>query len=419
MWLGTYERDYPRARVLVRGLREIGVEVVEHHRPVWERQRHKAGAFLRPGAARAARACGYARAWGGLAPRGRPRAAAWTPSWPATRPSRTPCRPGAWPGPGGCPLVVDMMISLADTLAGDRGRAGPRDRRGAGRRRPPLAAARRPGDGRHRGGRRLARGALRRAARADRGGPGGRRARAASRPCPSPTARRTPSSTASWPRSTASRRCSRRRAGPGVAAAAADRRRAARALARGRARAATARAGLAWERWVPYERLGAEVARRGDLPRRVRHERQGRAGGAEQGVAGDGRRPAGGDRPTPRPRARSWTDGAHRPAGAARRRPPRWPAALRAPGGRRGPARRRSGAAARARLPRQRGAPAAVATRAAGRARIASNLRRDGATDRPRPRLGRARPSCSAPATTTARRSSCAGCCPRCPARPC
>ena len=47
-WVGTYERDYPRTRVLVEGLRAHGVEVTEHHRPVWERTRHKAGGFLSP-----------------------------------------------------------------------------------------------------------------------------------------------------------------------------------------------------------------------------------------------------------------------------------------------------------------------------------------------------------------------------------
>ena len=121
MWLGTYERDYPRARVLVRGLREIGVEVVEHHRPLWERRRHKAGAFLGPGPlARAG--LGYARAWGGLAREvaregrvdavvaGYPAQPDAVPAWCVARARRVP-------------LVVDMMISLVDTLAGDRGRA--------------------------------------------------------------------------------------------------------------------------------------------------------------------------------------------------------------------------------------------------------------------------------------------------------
>ncbi len=122
MWLGTYERDYPRARVLIEGLREDGVEVVERHRPVWERERHKAGAFLRP--LPLARAGGrFAAAWAGLAVEGarEPGVDAIVAGYPA-QPDAVP----AW-----CvararrvPLVVDMMISLADTLAGDRGRAG-------------------------------------------------------------------------------------------------------------------------------------------------------------------------------------------------------------------------------------------------------------------------------------------------------
>jgi glycosyltransferase involved in cell wall biosynthesis len=122
MWLGTYEREYPRARVLVEGLREIGVEVVERHRPVWERERHKAGAFLRP--LPLARTLGrFAGAWSGLAVEGarepgvdaivagylaQPDA---LPAWCVARARRVA-------------LVVDMMISLADTLACDRGRAG-------------------------------------------------------------------------------------------------------------------------------------------------------------------------------------------------------------------------------------------------------------------------------------------------------
>jgi glycosyltransferase involved in cell wall biosynthesis len=122
MWLGTYERDYPRARVLIRGLPEVGVEVVERHRPVWERERHKAGAFLRP--LPLARAGGrFAAAWAALAAEGarEPDVDAVVAGYPA-QPDALP----AW-----CvararrvPLVVDMMISLSDTLAGDRGRAG-------------------------------------------------------------------------------------------------------------------------------------------------------------------------------------------------------------------------------------------------------------------------------------------------------
>jgi glycosyltransferase involved in cell wall biosynthesis len=122
MWLGTYERDYPRGRVLIDGLRETGVDVVERHRPVWERERHKAGAFLRP--LPLARTLGrFAGAWGALAVDGarEPAVDAIVAGYPA-QPDALP----AW-----CvararrvPLVVDMMISLADTLGGDRGRAG-------------------------------------------------------------------------------------------------------------------------------------------------------------------------------------------------------------------------------------------------------------------------------------------------------
>lgn len=123
-WLGTYERDYPRTRVLVDGLRANGLRVTERHRPVWERTRHKAGGFLRPG--RLARAgASYARAWGSLAlgeardpgpvdvvVAGYPAQPDALPAWAVARARRAR-------------LVVDMMVSLADTLGGDRGRAGP------------------------------------------------------------------------------------------------------------------------------------------------------------------------------------------------------------------------------------------------------------------------------------------------------
>ena len=64
-WVGTYERDYPRTRVLVEGLRAHGVEVTEHHRPVWERTRHKAGGFLSPRGLAGA-GLTHAGAWAGL-----------------------------------------------------------------------------------------------------------------------------------------------------------------------------------------------------------------------------------------------------------------------------------------------------------------------------------------------------------------
>ena len=122
MWLGTYERDYPRTRVLVAGLRERGVEVVECHRPVWERTRHKADGFLRPGPLAAAGGR-YLAAWASLplAARRAGGADALVAGYPA-QPDAVPAHLAA--RARGAPLVVDMMISLLDTLGGDRGRAG-------------------------------------------------------------------------------------------------------------------------------------------------------------------------------------------------------------------------------------------------------------------------------------------------------
>lgn len=140
-WVGTYERDYPRTRVLVEGLRAHGVQVVERHRPVWERTRHKAGGFLAPG--RLARAgAAYAGAWGSLAlgelrdrapldavVAGYPAQPDAVPAWALARARRAR-------------LVVDMMISLVDTLGDDRGRAGGAARRAlAAADRAALAAA--------------------------------------------------------------------------------------------------------------------------------------------------------------------------------------------------------------------------------------------------------------------------------------
>ena len=44
LYFGTYERDYPRNAEVIACLRHAGVEVVERHASVWERQRHKYGA---------------------------------------------------------------------------------------------------------------------------------------------------------------------------------------------------------------------------------------------------------------------------------------------------------------------------------------------------------------------------------------
>lgn len=124
-WVGTYERDYPRTRVLVEGLRAHGVAVTERHRPVWERTRHKAGGFLTPRRLAGA-GLAYAAAWGGLLVD-----EAWHPGHVDAVIAGYPAQPDAVPAwlvarAHRALLVVDMMVSLSDTLAGDRARVNGR-----------------------------------------------------------------------------------------------------------------------------------------------------------------------------------------------------------------------------------------------------------------------------------------------------
>ncbi len=122
MWLGTYERSYSRTRVLVEGLRELGVEVVQCHRPLWELTRHKAGGFLSP--RRLPRTgARFALAWAELLREQRrlgpvDAIVAGYPAQPDV-PLAALCARAR-----GVPLVVDAMISLGDTLSGDRARVG-------------------------------------------------------------------------------------------------------------------------------------------------------------------------------------------------------------------------------------------------------------------------------------------------------
>jgi glycosyltransferase involved in cell wall biosynthesis len=122
MWMGTYESDYPRTRVLLAGLRELGVDVIECHQPVWELTRHKAGKFLSPSRLPAT-AARFSGAWASLALKQRRLGPvdALVAGYPAQLDA---------PFAGTCarirrvPLVVDAMISLSDTLLGDRQRVG-------------------------------------------------------------------------------------------------------------------------------------------------------------------------------------------------------------------------------------------------------------------------------------------------------
>lgn len=47
-FFGTYERDYPRNRTLVEGLKRAGWQVLECHVPLWEKERDKSGWYLGP-----------------------------------------------------------------------------------------------------------------------------------------------------------------------------------------------------------------------------------------------------------------------------------------------------------------------------------------------------------------------------------
>lgn len=124
MWLGTYERDYARTRVLVSGMHELGVDVVECHRPLWELTRHKAGSFLSPRQLPAS-AARFAAAWVALsrAERHVPHVDAVVAGYPAQPDAPFVAHVARRRG---VPFVVDAMISLADTLSGDRARVGSR-----------------------------------------------------------------------------------------------------------------------------------------------------------------------------------------------------------------------------------------------------------------------------------------------------
>jgi len=128
LWLGTYEADYPRGRVLRAGLRALGHEVVECHVPVWERTRHKAGGFLALGplAVTGGRA---GVAWTRL--RARERDVGPVDAVVAGYPAQADVLgASAAARRRGVPLVVDLMIAMSDTLGGDRGRVGALGTRG-------------------------------------------------------------------------------------------------------------------------------------------------------------------------------------------------------------------------------------------------------------------------------------------------
>ena len=109
LYFGTYERDYPRNSQVIAALRDADVEVVERHVSVWDHQRHKLSVGLR-GIGRLARA--EARlAWGPS-----PDADVVLVGYPG---HLDMWAAGRIAGPR--PIVFNPLVSLEDTMVGDRG----------------------------------------------------------------------------------------------------------------------------------------------------------------------------------------------------------------------------------------------------------------------------------------------------------
>ena len=46
-FFGTYEKDFPSNRIIIKGLKKNGIDVIECHIPLWEKYRNKHGNFLK------------------------------------------------------------------------------------------------------------------------------------------------------------------------------------------------------------------------------------------------------------------------------------------------------------------------------------------------------------------------------------
>jgi glycosyltransferase involved in cell wall biosynthesis len=114
LYFGTYERDYPRNSQVISCLRGAGVEVVERHAQLWERQRHRfalgIGAMLRVAVSETRLLFGRKGAFDVM----------------------IVGYPGHFDMPAarriarGRPVVFNPLVSLWDTLVGDRERFSPR-----------------------------------------------------------------------------------------------------------------------------------------------------------------------------------------------------------------------------------------------------------------------------------------------------
>lgn len=114
LYFGTYERDYPRNAQVISCLRGAGVDVRERHVPVWEGQRHKLSIGLR-GVARIAMA--EAR----LAVSSASEADVVMVGYPGHVDMLAAKRVAR-----GRPIVFNPLVSLEDTMIGDRGLVDPR-----------------------------------------------------------------------------------------------------------------------------------------------------------------------------------------------------------------------------------------------------------------------------------------------------
>jgi glycosyltransferase involved in cell wall biosynthesis len=113
LYFGTYDRVYPRNAQVVSCLRRAGVEVVEWHVPVWEGRRELWSAGPRA-------ALRLLRAEARLLARDRPDP---FDVLVVGYPGHLDLAAARWAARGR-PVVFNPLVSLADTLVGDRGRFG-------------------------------------------------------------------------------------------------------------------------------------------------------------------------------------------------------------------------------------------------------------------------------------------------------
>ena len=107
-YFGTYERDYPRNAQVISCLRKVGVDVDEVHVPVWEDRRHK----YAPGVGVVTRAI---RAQARLARTGTPGTDVVIVGYPGHLDMAAARRAA-----DGRPVVFNPLVSLEDTMVGDR-----------------------------------------------------------------------------------------------------------------------------------------------------------------------------------------------------------------------------------------------------------------------------------------------------------